>query len=78
MWAAGLSGTAATPVLRHIWNLTEIQCSWLTVSVQLGFIVGTFLYAFLNLSDSLKIALSNIRLYNTHIGLNPLQISCKS
>jgi MFS family permease len=45
------SGTAATPVLRRIWDLTEVQCSWLTVSVQLGFIVGTFLYAFLNLSD---------------------------
>jgi len=45
------SGTAATPVLRRLWALTEVQCSWLTVSVQLGFIVGTFLYAFLNLSD---------------------------
>lgn len=45
------SGTAATPVLRRIWDLTEVQSSWLTVSVQLGFIVGTFLYAFLNLSD---------------------------
>lgn len=45
------SGTAATPVLRRIWNLTEVQCSWLTVSVQLGFIIGTFLYAVLNLSD---------------------------
>ena len=48
------SGTAATPVLRRIWNLTEIQCSWLTVSVQLGFIIGTFLYALLNLSDIYK------------------------
>jgi len=48
------SGTAATPVLRRIWSLTEIQCSWLTVSVQLGFIGGTFLYAFFNLSDIFK------------------------
>jgi MFS family permease len=38
-------------VLRRIWNLTELQCSWLTVSVQLGFIVGTFLYAIFNISD---------------------------
>ncbi len=48
------SGTAAAPVLRRIWTLTEVQSSWLTVSVQLGFIVGTFLYAVLNLSDIFK------------------------
>jgi MFS family permease len=45
------SGTAATPVLRELWTLTDVQCSWLTVSVQLGFILGTFLYALFNLPD---------------------------
>jgi MFS family permease len=45
------SGTAATPVLREAWALSDVQCSWLTVSVQLGFILGTFLYALSNLPD---------------------------
>ncbi|MBN1272083.1 MAG: MFS transporter [Candidatus Aminicenantes bacterium] len=45
------SGTAATPLLRRLWDLTDFQASWLTVSVQIGFIVGTFLYAVLNLPD---------------------------
>ncbi len=45
------SGTAATPVLRQLWGLNDLQCSWLTISVQLGFILGTFLYAVLNLPD---------------------------
>jgi MFS family permease len=45
------SGTAAAPDLIRSWGLTEAQGAWLTVSVQLGFITGTFLYALLNLAD---------------------------
>lgn len=45
------SGTAAAPVLNRLWRLTEIQGSWLTISVQIGFILGTFCYAALNLPD---------------------------
>lgn len=45
------SGTAATPILRQLWGLNDVQCSWLTISVQVGFILGTFLYAVLNLPD---------------------------
>ena len=45
------SGTAAVSVLRHLWNLGDAESAWLTISVQLGFITGTFLYAFLNLAD---------------------------
>ncbi len=45
------TGTAAAPLLQKIWNLSAVQGSWLTVSVQLGFITGTFLYAVLNLPD---------------------------
>jgi MFS family permease len=45
------TGTAAAPLLRKIWGLSDVQGSWLTVSVQLGFIAGTFLYAALNLPD---------------------------
>ncbi len=45
------SGTAAAPVLKRIWLLSDSGSAWLTISVQLGFITGTFLYSFLNLSD---------------------------
>ena len=45
------SGTAAAPDLIRSWQLTSTQSAWLTISVQLGFIVGTFFYAFFNLAD---------------------------
>ena len=45
------SGTAAVPILRQQWWLTDAESAWLTIAVQLGFITGTFLYAYLNLSD---------------------------
>lgn len=45
------TGTAAAPSLIRAWHLNDLQSSWLTISVQLGFIGGTFLYAFFNLSD---------------------------
>jgi MFS family permease len=40
-----------THELAEAWNLSHGQSAWLTTSVQLGFIIGTFLYAFLNLAD---------------------------
>ncbi len=45
------SGTAALPSLAAAWDLSAAQGAWLTMSVQLGFIVGTFLYSLLNLAD---------------------------
>jgi len=45
------SGTAAAPLLRTVWQLTDIQMAWLTVAVQVGFIVGTFLYSLFNIAD---------------------------
>jgi len=48
------SGTAAAPVLKQIWGLDDVRSSWLTISVQLGFIFGTFFYALLNLADIFK------------------------
>jgi MFS family permease len=45
------SGTAAVPSLRQAWGLGEGESAWLTISVQLGFITGTFLYSVLNLAD---------------------------
>jgi MFS family permease len=45
------SGTAVVSTLSVRWSLTEAQSAWLTIGVQLGFITGTFIYAYLNLAD---------------------------
>ncbi len=45
------SGTAAAPDLIHSWRLNSTESAWLTISVQLGFITGTFFYSFFNLAD---------------------------
>lgn len=48
LWFAG---SAAAPMLRADWNLSDSQVAWLTNAVQLGFVVGTALSALLNLPD---------------------------
>jgi adenylate kinase family enzyme/MFS family permease len=45
------SGTAAAPALKSLWRLGNAQSVWLTISVQLGFVAGTFVYAVFNLAD---------------------------
>src|SRR6476660_6025406 len=45
------SGSAVVPALTKEWQLTEAQVSWISIAVQLGFVVGTVLSAVLNLSD---------------------------
>lgn len=45
------SGSAVVPALTKEWNLGPNAASWLTLSVQLGFVAGTLLSAFFNLSD---------------------------
>src|SRR5713226_6681197 len=45
------SGSAVVPALTREWHLSESAASWLTLSVQLGFVVGTLLSALLNLPD---------------------------
>jgi MFS family permease len=47
------SASAVVPQLTAEWGLTSSQQSWLTMSVQLGFVVGAVLSAVLNLSDRL-------------------------
>jgi MFS family permease len=49
--ALWFSGSAVVPALTKEWKLTESQISWISIAVQLGFVVGTFLSAVLNLSD---------------------------
>jgi MFS family permease len=45
------SATAVLPALAAEWHLTDSGRAWLTIAVQLGFIVGTFVSALANLPD---------------------------
>src|SRR5258705_4338047 len=46
-----LSASAVVPALKTLWALDESGQAWLTISVQLGFVVGAFGSAVLNLGD---------------------------
>jgi sugar phosphate permease len=48
--AVWFSATAVIPTLSVEWQLTEAGRSWLTMSVQVGFVFGTLLSAFFNIS----------------------------
>ena len=45
------SGSAVVPALRQEWSLGDASATWLTIAVQLGFVCGTLVSAFLNLPD---------------------------
>jgi MFS family permease len=49
------SASAVVPALRSEWSLSDAGVSWLTIAVQLGFVVGTLLSAFLNLPDIISV-----------------------
>lgn len=49
------SGSAVVPQLTTEWQLTSAQQSWLTMSVQIGFVVGALLSAGMNLADRLPV-----------------------
>lgn len=49
------SASAVVPALRTEWNLSDASVSWLTIAVQLGFVCGTLLSAFLNLPDVINV-----------------------
>jgi hypothetical protein len=51
LWFAG---TAVLPQLSAEWQLTAPQQSWMTMTVQLGFVLGATVSAVLNLSDLLS------------------------
>ena len=48
------SATAIVPALTEEWGLDAGDQAWLTMSVQIGFVVGTLISALLNLSDVLN------------------------
>lgn len=45
------SASAVVPELRDVWRLTDSGAAWLTNSVQLGFVTGALVSAFLTLAD---------------------------
>ncbi|MEM9606975.1 MAG: MFS transporter [Actinomycetota bacterium] len=45
------SAAAVLPALRERWQLTDGQAPWLTIAVQIGFVVGAVVLAVTNLSD---------------------------
>ncbi len=45
------SASAVVPQLTAEWSLSDSQKAWMTMSVQLGFVVGALVSAVLNLSD---------------------------
>jgi len=51
------SASAVLPQLTSEWNLSGGQQAWLTMSVQVGFVVGAFFSAFLNLADRVPVHL---------------------
>lgn len=51
--AVYFSASAVVPALTRLWTLEDSGRSWLTMSVQLGFVIGALLSALTNLSDLL-------------------------
>ena len=45
------SASAVTPALTQVWDLSPGGVAWLTMSVQIGFVVGAFLSALFNVAD---------------------------
>ena len=49
--ALWFSASSVAPALRVAWNLSDSAAAWLTISVQLGFVVGALVSAVLNLPE---------------------------
>ena len=45
------SASAVVPQLEEAWDLSSQQASWLTISVQIGFVMGAIFCAILNIND---------------------------
>lgn len=48
------SATAVVPQLRELWALSAGQAAWLTIAVQLGFVMGALSSAVLNIADRVR------------------------
>src|ERR1043166_774858 len=49
--ALWFSASAVAPALKSAWNLSDSAAAWLTISVQLGFVVGALVSAVVNLPE---------------------------
>ena len=49
--AVWFSASAVVPTLTSAWHLSDSGRAWLTMSVQIGFVVGAFGSTLLNLAD---------------------------
>ena len=54
--AVWFSATAVIPILTEMWQLSESSLAWLTMSVQIGFVVGALGSAVLNLAGPLALS----------------------
>jgi MFS family permease len=52
--APWFSASAVAPSLAHAWQLSPTTTAWLTISVQLGFVVGALVSAIFTLADRLS------------------------
>jgi len=52
--APWFSASAVAPALARVWQLSPVTTAWLTISVQLGFVVGALVSAIFTLSDRLS------------------------
>src|SRR5262245_27574762 len=52
--ALWFSASAVTPALKAGWSLSDGAAAWLTVSVQIGFVLGALASAVLNLSERIS------------------------
>jgi len=52
--APWFSASAVAPTLARVWQLSPVTTAWLTISVQLGFVVGALVSAILTLADRLS------------------------
>ncbi len=55
MMGLWFSGSAVVPQLAKEWDLSSTARSWITLAVQLGFVVGALASALLNLADRVRI-----------------------
>src|SRR6478752_4046435 len=49
--ALWFSASSVVPELKSAWNLSDASAAWLTISVQIGFVVGALASAVLNLPE---------------------------
>src|SRR5574341_1178546 len=71
------SASAVVPALAADWTLDEAGRAWLTMSVQIGFVCGTFGSSLLNLADRLP-ARSLFSLSALAAALAPGLIACRT